>query len=293
MRPFLPARPKWHCRSTLNARSLGFGGAGTSLNPVRGDTMAAEIRLFSCLNDNFGYLIHDPATGATASIDAPEAGPIIKALEREGWRLTDILVTHHHGDHVGGIGELKQKYNCRVVAPHDKSTKIANVDLRAGHGDVVKVGGLLARVLETPGHTLDHISYVFDSEKALFAADTLFSIGCGRVFEGNYPMMWDSLLKLRALPDDFKLYCGHEYTAANVKFALTVEPDNTALVARAAEVTRLRSENKPTVPTLLGEEKKANVFLRADEPSVAASVRMKDRSAAEGVGELRERKNKS
>ena len=128
--------------------------------------MAAEIRLFTCLSDNFGYLIHDPATGATASIDAPEAGPIIKALEREGWKLTDILVTHHHHDHVGGIGELKQKYNCRVVAPHDKKAAIANVDLRVGNGDVVKVGNLLARVLETPGHTLDHISYVFDGEKS-------------------------------------------------------------------------------------------------------------------------------
>jgi hydroxyacylglutathione hydrolase len=255
--------------------------------------MVAEIRLFPCLTDNFGYLIHDPETKATASIDAPEAAPVIKALERERWTLTDILVTHHHGDHVGGIAELKQKYKCRVVAPQDKSAKIANADLRVGQGDVVKIGSLLARVLETPGHTLDHVSYVFDGEKALFAADTLFSIGCGRVFEGNYPMMWDSLLKLRALPDDFKLYCGHEYTAANVKFALTVEPDNAALKARAEEVTRLRADNKPTVPTLLGEEKKANVFLRADEPSVAASVRMKGRSAAEVFGELRERKNKS
>ena len=255
--------------------------------------MAAEIRLFPCLTDNFGYLIHDPETKATASIDAPEAGPITKALEREGWRLTDILITHHHHDHVGGVAELKQKYRCRVVAPHDKSTKIADVDLRAAQGAVIKVGNLLARVLETPGHTLDHISYVFDNEKALFAADTLFSIGCGRVFEGTYPMMWESLLKLRALPDDFKLYCGHEYTAANVKFALTIEPDNPALKARAEEVKRLRAENKPTVPTLLGEEKKANVFLRADEPSVAAGVRMKDRSAAEVFGELRERKNKS
>ena len=255
--------------------------------------MAAEIRTFNCLNDNFGYLIHDVETKATASIDAPEAGPILKALEREGWQLTDILITHHHGDHVGGVAELKQKYNCRVVAPHDKSAKIADVDLRVANADVVKVGTLLGRVLETPGHTLDHISYVFDSEKAVFAADTLFSIGCGRVFEGNYPMMWDSLLKLRALPDDFKLYCGHEYTAANVKFALTIEPDNAALKARAEEVTRLRTQNKPTIPTLLGEEKKANVFLRADEPSVAASVRMKGRSAAEVFGELRERKNKS
>jgi hydroxyacylglutathione hydrolase len=258
-----------------------------------GDIMAAEIRLFPCLTDNFGYLIHDPATKATASIDAPEAAPVIAMLEREGWTLSDILITHHHHDHVGGVAELKQKYNCRVVAPHDKSTRIANVDLRAGQGDVLKIGNLLARVLETPGHTLDHISYVFDNEKALFAADTLFSIGCGRVFEGTYPMMWESLLKLRALPDDFKLYCGHEYTASNIKFALTIEPDNAALKARAEEVKRLREANKPTIPTLLGEEKKANVFLRADEPSVAASVRMKDRSAAEIFGELRERKNKS
>jgi hydroxyacylglutathione hydrolase len=255
--------------------------------------MTTEIRLFTCLTDNFGYLIHDPATKATASIDAPEAAPIIKALEREGWTLTDILVTHHHGDHVGGIAELKQKYQCRVVAPHEKSAKIAHVDVRVQEGDAVKVGGLTARVLETPGHTLDHVSYVFDSEKALFAADTLFSIGCGRVFEGTYPMMWDSLLKLRALPDDFNLYCGHEYTAANVKFALTVEPDNAALKARAEQVTRLRAGNKPTIPVTLGDEKKANVFLRADEPSVAAGVRMKDRGAAEVFAELRERKNKS
>ena len=216
--------------------------------------MAAEIRTFTCLSDNFGYLIHDPETKATASIDAPEAGPVIAALEREGWTLSDILVTHHHHDHVGGVAELKRKYQCRVVAPHDKSTKIADVDLRVAHGDVIKIGNLLTRVLETPGHTLDHISYVFDGEKALFAADTLFSIGCGRVFEGTYPMMWDSLLKLRALPDDFKLYCGHEYTASNVKFALTVEPDNAALKARAEEVTRLRAENKPTIPVALGEE---------------------------------------
>ncbi|MDA9468247.1 hydroxyacylglutathione hydrolase [Bradyrhizobium sp. CCBAU 53415] len=255
--------------------------------------MAAEIRTFACLNDNFGYLIHDVETKATASIDAPEGGPILAALEREGWQLTDILITHHHGDHVGGVAELKQKYNCRVVAPHDKTTKIANVDLRVANADVVKIGKLLARVVETPGHTLDHISYVFDTEKAVFAADTLFSIGCGRVFEGTYPMMWDSLLKLRALPDDFKLYCGHEYTASNVKFALTIEPDNAALQARAAEVTKLRAENKPTIPTLLGDEKRANVFLRADEPAVAARLHMKGADAAAVFGELRERKNKS
>ncbi|MDE2376436.1 hydroxyacylglutathione hydrolase [Bradyrhizobium sp.] len=255
--------------------------------------MAAEIRIFTCLNDNFGYLIHDTDTKATASIDAPEAGPIAAALEREGWRLTDILITHHHGDHVGGVAELKARHGCRVVAPHDKAAKIANVDLRVANGDVVKIGNLLGRVLETPGHTLDHVSYVFDAEKTVFAADTLFSIGCGRVFEGNYPMMWDSLLKLRALPDDFRLYCGHEYTASNVKFALSVDPDNPVLQARAAEVTKLRAENKPTIPSLLGEEKRANVFLRADDPDVAAQLHMKGAEPSAVFGELRERKNKS
>src|SRR5882724_7413312 len=157
MRPFGRARPKWHCRSSVNAISLlatvGLESSRSRLaylNPVRGDIMAAEIRLFTCLTDNFGYLIHDPATKATASIDAPEAGPIIKALEREGWALTDILITHHHHDHVGGVAELKQKYACRVVAPHDKSTKIANADARVKEGDAVKVGDLTARVLETP-----------------------------------------------------------------------------------------------------------------------------------------------
>lgn len=255
--------------------------------------MAAEIRLFPCLTDNFGALIHDPVSKSTAAIDAPEAGPVIRALEQEGWTLTDILVTHHHADHVGGIAELKQKYDCRVVAPHDHAAAIALVDLRVREGDVVKVGSLLARVLETPGHTLDHVSYVFDDDKAVFAADTLFSIGCGRVFEGTYPMMWESLLKLRALPDDFRLYCGHEYTASNVKFAVGIDPDNAALKARAEQVTQLRAANRPTIPVLLGDEKKANIFLRADEPSVAAAVRLKGRSAAEVFGELRERKNKS
>ena len=218
--------------------------------------MAADIRTFTCLSDNFGYLIHDPATKATASIDAPEAGPIIKALEREGWKLTDILITHHHDDHVGGVAELKQKYGCRVVAPHDKKAKIANVDLRVANGDVVKVGSLLARVLETPGHTLDHISYVFDTEKALFAADTLFSIGCGRVFEGTHPMMWESLLKLRALPDDFKLYCGHEYTASNVKFALTVDgrQSGTEGARRGSDAAARREQADDSLAAWRGEE---------------------------------------
>ncbi len=254
--------------------------------------MAAEIRLFPCLNDNFGYLVHDPATGATAAIDAPDAAPISATLQREGWTLTDILLTHHHGDHVGGVAALKEAYGCRVVAPHDKTAALPLVDLRVAQGDVVKVGSLLARVLETPGHTLDHVVYVFDDDKVVFTGDTLFSLGCGRLFEGSYPIMWDSLLKLRALPDDMLMYCGHEYTAANVKFALTIEPTNPALLARAAEVTELRSAGQPTIPVRLGVEKSANVFLRADDPAVAAGVRLKGADPIAVFTELRERKNK-
>ena len=180
-----------------------------------------------------------------------------------------------------------------MVAPFDNGTAIQDVDLRVKEGDTVKVGSLAARVFETPGHTLDHISYMFDDERALFCADTLFSIGCGRVFEGTYPMMWESLLKLRALPNDTRVYCGHEYTASNVKFALGIEPDNPALKARAEEVARLRAANQPTVPTLIRDEKEANTFLRADVPSVAAALGMTGKSPADVFGEIRERKNTS
>src|SRR5581483_4276394 len=177
--------------------------------------MAAQIRLFLCLQDNYGVLVHAPATGATAAIDAPEAAPVEAALRESGWKLTDILVTHHHGDHTGGIAELKQKHGCRVVAPRAEAQKIPLVDLAVGEGDTVNIGKLSARVIETPGHTLGQINYWFAEDKLVFVGDTLFSIGCGRVIEGTAPMMWQSLLKLRALPDETRMYCGHEYTEAN------------------------------------------------------------------------------
>ena len=252
--------------------------------------MAAKTHLFNCLADNFGVLIHDPQSGATASIDAPEAAAVEAALGATGWGLTDILVTHHHNDHTAGVAELKHKHKCRVVGP--KSDKFRNVDETVGEGGTVKVGNLTARVLETPGHTLDHICYIFDSEKIAFVADTLFSVGCGRVIEGSMPQMWHSLLKLRALPDDTVFHCGHEYTQANVKFALTIEPDNPDLKARAKEVDALRAAGKPTLPSTIGAEKKTNCFLRADVPSVAAAVGLAGKSAEEVFAEIRTRKNK-
>ncbi len=254
--------------------------------------MPAKTYLFPCLQDNFGVLFHDPATGATASIDAPEAAPVEAALKQTGWTLTDILVTHHHGDHVAGIPELKKRHKCRVIAPRKEAAGIPGVDVEVAEGDTVTIGGLSGRVIETPGHTLGHITYVFDADKIAFVGDTLFSIGCGRVIEGTPEMMWNSLLKLRALPDDTIFYCGHEYTQANARFAVTIEPDNAALAARAKAVDRLRAEGKPTIPATIGAEKKENPFLRADVPAVAAAVGLAGKTPAEVFAEVRARKNK-
>jgi hydroxyacylglutathione hydrolase len=254
--------------------------------------MAAETHLFLCLKDNYGVLLHDPDTGATAAIDAPEAGPVEAALKRKGWKLTDILVTHHHGDHTAGIPDLKHRHGCRVVAPRGEAARIPLVDLQVGEGDSVKVGNLAAKVIETPGHTAGHISYWFEDGHLAFVGDTLFSIGCGRVIEGTPEMMWQSLLKLRALPNETCVYCGHEYTLANIRFAETIEGENMALMARAAEAAEQVAKHEPTIPTTIGAEKAANPFLRADNPDIAARLGMSGRSPAEVFAEMRERKNR-
>ncbi len=254
--------------------------------------MPAQTNLFLCLKDNYGVLLHDPATGATASIDAPETGAVEAALKATGWKLTHILVTHHHADHTDGIPALKQKYGCRVIAPPEVSSKYPFVDDTVKEGDKVKVGNLSGNVIDTPGHTAGHISYWFHDDALAFVGDTLFSIGCGRVIEGTPEMMWKSLCKLRDLPDDTEIYCGHEYTQSNIKFAQTIEPNNKALAARAAEAADEISRGLPTIPTTIGEEKAANVFLRADKPEVAAAVGLSGKPAAEVFREVRERKNK-
>ena len=254
--------------------------------------MPAQTSLFGCLKDNFGVLLHDPQTGATASIDAPEAAPIEAALKKTGWRLTDILVTHHHDDHTAGIGALKAHHQCRVVAPRAEAQRIAHVDETVGEGDTVRIGSLEGRVLDTPGHTAGHISYFFPADKIAFVGDTLFSIGCGRVIEGDPQMMWNSLLKLRGLPDDARFYCGHEYTEANIRFAKTIEPNNKALAARAEEVKKLLAAGKPTIPATIGAEKAANPFLRADDAEVAKSLGLAGSPAWQVFAEIRERKNR-
>ena len=255
--------------------------------------MTAQTRLFLCLKDNYGVLLNDPASGATAAIDAPEAAPVEAAVRAAGWRLTDILVTHHHADHTGGIAELKARHRCRVVAPHGEAARIPAVDETVRENDEVRVGAIKARVFETPGHTAGHISYFFPADKLAFVGDTLFSIGCGRVIEGTPEMMWESLLKLRGLPDDTRVYCGHEYTRANIRFAKMIEPANAALRAREQEVDKLIAADKPTIPSTIGEEKAANPFLRADLPEVAKSVGLAGEPAWKVFAEIRERKNRS
>ena len=254
--------------------------------------MPAETRLFKCLSDNYGVLLHDPGSGATASIDAPEAGPVEAALKATGWKLTDILVTHHHHDHVGGIGALKTKYQCRVVAPAKEAAKIPGVDETVHEGDEVKIGNLVAKVIETPGHTLGHIAYWLPKDHLAFVGDTLFSIGCGRVIEGTAEMMWRSLVKLRDLPNETLVYCGHEYTAANIRFALTVDKDNPVLDARAAQVEQLIAEGEPTIPVTIGDEKLANPFLRADVPDLAVDIGMAGKPAVQVFAEIRGRKDR-
>src|SRR5215216_673519 len=253
--------------------------------------MSAKTHQFLCLQDNYGVLLHDPGSGATASIDAPEAAPVEAALNATGWRLTDILVTHHHNDHTAGIPELKARHRCRVVAPRNEAERVPLVDLTVAEGETVNVGPLSARVFETPGHTAGHISYWFDTEQLAFVGDTLFSIGCGRILEGNAEMMWQSLLKLRNLPNETQIYCGHEYTAANVRFARTIEPDNAALTARADEVAALRAAGKPTLPTTMAVEKAANPFLRADDASLAARMGLSGSAPAQVFAKIRAAKD--
>ena len=254
--------------------------------------MPAETRLFLCRSDNYGVLVHDTGSGATAAIDAPETGPIEKALNETGWKLTDILVTHHHADHTDGIIALKKKYRCRVVAPAAEAKKIPAVDETVREGDKAKVGSLAADVIETPGHTLGHIAYWFHADKLAFVGDTLFSIGCGRVIEGTPEQMWRSLVKLRDLPEDTKIFCGHEYTLANITFARTVEPGNKALAAREAQARQQVAQGEPTIPVTIGAEKLANPFLRADRAEVAGGIGMAGKPAADVFAEIRARKNR-
>jgi hydroxyacylglutathione hydrolase len=253
---------------------------------------ALQIYQFPCLSDNFGVLIHDPETNVTASIDAPEAVKVEAALQEKGWKLTHILTTHHHGDHTGGNAALKARTGCRIIGPRNEAAKVPGIDEKVGGGDTFAFGPHRLEVLDTPGHTAGHITYVIPSAKVAFAGDTLFAMGCGRVIEGTPQMMWDSLKKLMALPRDTAVYCGHEYTQANARFALTVEPDNEALKSRAKAVDEMRAAGKATLPTTIGLELDTNPFLRPHVPAIQSRLGMEGRPEWEVFREIRERKNR-
>ncbi len=255
------------------------------------DTAALEVHQFPCLEDNYGYLLRDAATGITAAIDTPDATAIRRELERLGWRLDFILNTHHHGDHAGGNLELKERTGCRIVGARADAARIPGIDLGLGEGDVFELGTRRARVVETPGHTLGHIAWIFDADSVAFVGDTLFAMGCGRLFEGTPAQMWHSLGKLRALPAATRVFCAHEYTQKNARFALTLEPGNAALVARAAAVDRLRDQGRPTVPTTIGEEQATNPFLRADSTAIQATLGLSGAGPVEVFAEMRQRRN--
>jgi len=223
--------------------------------------MSITVHQFPCLSDNYGFLVRDDATGRAACIDTPEAGPILKALQETGWTLALILNTHWHQDHAGGNAEIKAATGAMAIGPAEIE-RLTPVDRKVAGGDVVELGETRFQVIETGGHTLGHVAYYDAADHAAFVGDTLFALGCGRMFEGTADQMWASLQRLAALPDDTRVYCAHEYTASNARFALSVD-DDPALKARTAEIFAARERGEATVPTTIGVEKATNPFLRA------------------------------
>jgi hydroxyacylglutathione hydrolase len=234
---------------------------------------AATVELIPALSDNYIYLLRDPGSDAVAIVDPGEAAPAIAALERHRLRLTHILNTHHHGDHIAGNGELVRRWGAKLIAPAANRDQIPDIDQAVSDGDTVSVGTLRFDVLAVPGHTLGHVAFWSAEPAVLFAGDTLFALGCGRMFEGTAEQMWGSLQRLAALPPETLVYCGHEYTQSNARFALAVDPGNTALQQRAAEIDALRAEGRPTVPSTIGTERRTNPFLRAGDAAAFATLR--------------------
>jgi hydroxyacylglutathione hydrolase len=252
---------------------------------------ALEMHQFICREDNYGVLVHDHRSGTTASVDAPDGAAIERELKKKGWQLTHIFTTHHHGDHVEGNLALKERYGCTIIGPGRESAPIPGIDKKVSGGDRFGFAGREVQVIDTPGHTRGHISYHIPDETTVFVGDTLFALGCGRVIEGTMEMMWSSLDKLRKLPPQTTVYVGHEYTAANARFALSIEPQNRALQRRADRVFAEREEGKMTLPTTIGEELKTNPFLRPDSAEIRMQLGMQGRTDAEVFGEIRRRKD--
>ena len=250
-----------------------------------------DIRQIPVLDDNYVYLIRDADTGNVGVVDPAVVQPVLDEAAKLGRKITHILNTHHHGDHVGGNRKIKAATGCTIVGPRADAARIPGIDVQVGRGDVYAFGSEKANVYDVPGHTKGHIAFHFPKSDALFCGDTLFALGCGRMFEGTPEQFWSSLSILKGLPDTTRVYCAHEYTQANAKFALSVDGANPALTKRSLEIDEMRSRNEPTVPSLLGEEKATNPFLRADDPVLAEAVGKAGANPVDVFAEIRTRKD--
>ena len=252
--------------------------------------MPVDLITVPCLSDNYAFLIRDDATGRTALVDAPEAAPIQAALDQRGWRLDDILITHHHQDHVQGLEPLRG--NARVIGAGADAHRLPRLDTEVADGDTLTICGQAVHVFDVSGHTIGHVAFHMPEAGLLFTADSLMAMGCGRLFEGTPAQMWDSLQKLRALPPDTRVCSGHEYTMTNARFALSLEPDNPAIISRAEATRAARENGHATVPSLLSLECRTNPFLRADDPVLAQALDMADAQPAEIFTEIRARRDR-
>lgn len=250
-----------------------------------------EIHQIPVLNDNYLYLFKDPESNAVGIVDPAEADPVLAKLDELGWSLTHIINTHHHWDHTGANLELKEKTGCTIVGSLSDAERIPGIDITVKEGDIFEFGTQKANILEVSGHTLGHIAYWFGQSDVLFCGDTLFALGCGRLFEGTPAQMWDSLQKIRKLPDNTKICCAHEYTAANAEFAITIEPKNQKLLDRVEDIKAKRAQNIPTVPSTLLEEKETNPFLRPDSVDIMEELAMPGADIVSVFTEIRHRKD--
>lgn len=253
--------------------------------------MPLEIVTIPCLKDNYAFLAHDRATGQTAVVDVPEAAPIAAALRQRGWRLSHVILTHHHWDHVDGLAALLAEHPATVVGAAADAHRLPPLDVAVAEGDRIVIGSDEGRVIDVSGHTLGHIAIHFPASQVVFTADSLMAMGCGRLFEGTPAQMYASLAKLAALPDETLVCSGHEYTASNAKFALTIEPGNAALISRVQKIETARDQGRPTVPSLLSAERATNPFLRSDSPEIQANLGLIGAAPVTVFTEVRRRKD--
>ena len=251
--------------------------------------MPIELVTVPCLEDNYAFLLHNTETNETLLVDAPESAPIQAALDAQGWTLTDILLTHHHWDHVDGLEPLRG--NARVIGAKADEGRLPKLDLAIAEGETLTLCGQAAEVFDVSGHTVGHIAVHIPSAQVVFTADSLMALGCGRLFEGTPAQMWASLQKLRALPDNTRVCSGHEYTETNARFAKTIEPANPDLISRIQDIAKTRAAGQPTVPSSLGLEKRTNPFLRADTPELQAAIGMTGSDPSDVFAHVRKKRD--